>query len=140
MKTALCDATELNSPKYDRHFIIHCDASSLAIGASLSQLDDNGLLKPIAFVSAKLSGSQLNWCTVEQEAFSLLFALKRFEIYIFGSRIVAYMDNNPCQFLVKCVPTSARLTRWMLSLAKFDLSIIHLNGVENKLADMLSRC
>ena len=130
----------LNTPRYDREFIIHCDSSSLAVGASLSQYDDDGLLRPLAFVSAKLTGHQLFWPTVHQEAFSLLFALKRFEFYVFSSKIVAFMDNNPCQFLVKCVPTCARLIRWMMSLSKCDLSIRHLSGVDNKLADMLSRC
>jgi len=139
LKQALCNYTCLFGPRYDRPFIIRCDASDTSVGSSLSQLDDDGVERPLAFVSAKLTDAQLNWAIVHREAYALIHALKKFEVYVYGSKIDVFMDHNPLTYVVNNLPNCARLCRWALALAKFDLVIHHIKGVENSVADWLSR-
>jgi len=51
LKDKLCEST---TPRLDHTFIIRTNASDYAVGASLSQTDEVGVDRPIAFASAKL--------------------------------------------------------------------------------------
>jgi len=140
LKLALCNYTTLHTPRYDRSFILRTDASDRSIGSVLSQLDDEGVERPIAFVSAKLTEAQCKMAVIHKEAYSLIYALKKLEVLVFASHIDVYIDHNPLTYLVSCLPQSAKLVRWALSLSRFDLTIRHVRGVENAVADCLSRC
>jgi hypothetical protein len=140
LKDRLCASVSLNSPRLDRPFIVRTDASDYAVGACLAQLADDGEEVPIAFASAKLSDVQTRWSTIEKEAYAVIFALQKFDVWIYGSRIELYSDHNPLKYLVSCAPRSAKLTRWALSLSRYDIHVHHIKGVENISADFLSRC
>jgi hypothetical protein len=86
LKQALIDSTGVYAPDYSKRFIIACDASERAVAASLSQIHETGLERPIAFASAKLNPTQSRWSAIERESYSCLFALKTFDVYIFGSK------------------------------------------------------
>ena len=140
LKEAICNFTCLHGPRYDRPFIIRTDSSAYAVGAYLGQLDDQGVEQPLAFASAKLSDAQIKYNTGQLEAYALIVALKKFEIFVFASKIICYLDHNPLCFIAKCLPQCARFSRWALALAKFDIEIAHVRGTENIIAGTLSRC
>ena len=140
LKTQLCKCTALYSPQLNKPFIVRTDASDSAIGASLSQLDEYGNERPIAFASCKLNDTQKRWSTIEREAYAVIYALKKFDVWIYGSHIDLYTDHNPLQYLISCVPQSSKLTRWALSLTRYDISVYHIHGKDNVTADCLSRC
>src|SRR6267154_1020659 len=139
LKLTLCNFTSLHAPTYDRDFILRTDASERAIGAVLSQLDDEDHEFPVAFVSAKLTESQCLWPTIQKEAFSLIFALKKLDVYVFASTVEVFMDHNPLLYVFGCVPQCPRLSRWALALSRYNLHINHVSGRLNVVADFLSR-
>jgi hypothetical protein len=49
LKTCLRNSPVLVHPKFDREFLLQTDASDIGLGANLSQLDDNGVERPIAY-------------------------------------------------------------------------------------------
>jgi hypothetical protein len=140
LKEKLCNSTTLYSPRNDKPFIIRCDSSEYAVGACVAQIDEIGQERPIAFASAKLSEVQRRWSTIEREAYAVIFALQRFDVIVYGSSIVLYTDHNPLQYLAACIPKSAKLTRWSLSLTRYDITVKHIHGKDNVTADCLSRC
>jgi hypothetical protein len=146
LKKALCNATTLYAPDGTRPFIIRTDASDYAVGAALTQLDETRLDPtlpreyPIAFASSKLTGSQLNWSTIEKEAYAIIYALQKFDYLVFGRTITLYTDHNPLQYLAISAPKSAKLTRWALSLSRYNIEVHHVAGKDNEVADCLSRC
>src|SRR3989442_11782797 len=111
LKEAICNFTCLHGPRYDRPFIIRTDSSAHSVGAYLGQIDDLGIERPLAFASAKLTDAQIKYPTGQLEAYALIFALKKFEIFFFGSKIICYLDHNSLCFLAKCLPQCARLSR-----------------------------
>jgi len=140
LKECLCNSVTLHTPIPDRPFIIRTDASDYAVGACLSQSTEEGVELPIAFASAKLTDVQTRWSTIEKEAFAVIFALQKFDVIVYGARIELFSDHNPLKYLVNCAPKSAKLTRWALSLSRYDIHVHHIKGVENVSADFLSRC
>ena len=139
LKNKLCSSEVLTSPVYDRPFQIQCDASDYAIGCCLSQIDDLGRERPIAFASAKLTDVQRRWSTLEKESYAVIYALRKFDHIVFSSPIVLYSDHNPLVYMASGTPKSAKATRWALSLSRYDLEIKHKSGSENTNADCLSR-
>jgi RNase H-like domain found in reverse transcriptase len=83
LKEKLCKVTSLYSPLPNKPFIIRCDASDHVVGACLSQVDDLEKERPIAFTSSKLSDVQRRWATIERESYAVIFALTRFDVFIF---------------------------------------------------------
>ena len=71
-------------PKFDREFLLQTDAWDIGLGAILSQLDDNGVERPISYVSKILSGRERKYCTTEKEAFAVIFGIRTFRTYLLG--------------------------------------------------------
>ncbi len=94
-----------------------------------------------SFFSKKFLKHQLNYSTIEKEALALLLAIQHFEVYIGSSvqPITVYTDHNPLVFLQRMSNANHRLMRWALICQGFNLNIQHKKGVENIIADTLSR-
>ncbi|GFX02706.1 retrovirus-related Pol polyprotein from transposon 17.6 [Trichonephila clavipes] len=138
LKKALVEAPSRYSPVPDKLYTIHSDASQIDIAAFLSQKCGDKCY-PIAYASQKLSKTQQSWSTIEREAFAIVWSLKKFEVWVFGTEIEFYTDHNPLPYLTKSAPQSARLQRWAFALQKFNVTIKHCPGVKMPHADALSR-
>ena len=53
---------------------LYTDASDYGIGGVLFQVVNNEW-KPIAFISKSLSASQINWSTIQKEAYAIFLLL-----------------------------------------------------------------
>lgn len=62
---------------------LSCDASSCSAGAVLSH-KMNGQFRPVAFASCTLTSSQKSYSQIKEEAFSIVFGMKRFRHYPYG--------------------------------------------------------
>ena len=101
---------------------MHTDASGCAVGATLGQVDDDGVEHLLAFASQKLTGPQCTWSITEREAFAIVWALGRFKDIIFRTNMITvYCDHNPLQYVRECAPKSAKLLRCALALQEFDI-------------------
>ncbi|RVW78439.1 Transposon Ty3-I Gag-Pol polyprotein [Vitis vinifera] len=115
-----------------------CDASDFAIRAVLGQREDG---KPyvIYYASKTLNEAQRNYTTTEKELLVVVFALDKFCAYLIGSFIIVFTDHSALKYLLTKQDAKARLIRWILLLQEFDLQIRDKKGVENVVADHLSR-
>ena len=68
-----------------------------------------------------------------------MFALNKFCAYLVGSFIIVFTDHLALKYLLTNQDAKARLIRWILLLQEFDLQIRDKKGVENVVADHLSR-
>ena len=138
LKSLLTSAPIIQPPDWSLPFEIMCDASDYAIGAVLGQRKEN---KPhvIYYASRTLNSAQMNYTTTEKELLAVVFALDKFRSYLIGSKITIFTDHAALKYLLAKKDAKARLLRWILLLQEFFLEIKDKKGVENVVADHLSR-
>ena len=75
----------------------------------------------------------------EKEFLSGVYAINKFRHYIAGYDVFVHTDHSTIKFLMNKPITSGRITRWLLLLQEFNITIVEKPGKENLVADFLSR-
>eukprot|EP00253_Pinus_taeda_P003580 PITA_03580 len=70
---------------------------------------------------------------------SVIHVVNKFRHYITGYPVVLYTDHSAIKYLANKPVTNARITRWLILLQEFDITIKDRPGKENPVADFLSR-
>ena len=131
----------LATPDNSKPYVVHTDASGYAVGATLSQRDEHGDLKPVAYMSKKMNSAQLNYAVHEWELLAVIEALKAWRCYLYGSStpIDIYTDHHSLTYLSTQPNLSPRQSRWVEQLQDYSFKVHHLAGDKNVVADALSR-
>jgi hypothetical protein len=138
LKKALVSAPIIQHPDWTLPFEIMCDASDFAVGAVLGQTKDKKQ-HAICYASKTLTGAQLNYGTTEKELLAVVFAIDKFRSYLVGAKVIIYTNHASLKYLPTKKDAKPRLLRWILLLQEFDLENKDKKGVENSVADHLSR-
>jgi RNase H-like domain found in reverse transcriptase/Integrase zinc binding domain/Reverse transcriptase (RNA-dependent DNA polymerase) len=118
-------------PDFNKPFEIHTDASHYQLGSVISQ---DG--KPIAFYSRKLNPAQTCYTTTERELLSIVETLKEYRNILLGHQIEVFTDHKN---LVYKTFNTERVMRWHLIIEEFGPKLTYIKGVNNVVADALSR-
>jgi len=138
LKQALCQAPVLQIPDFDKEFVLATDASDVAISAVLQQRID-GALAPISYHSRILTPLERKYSTYEKECLGVLFGCEKCRTYLEHKEFELQCDNLALCWLLKRVKDVGRLGRWILRLSPFKFKVKHTRGVDNVVADALSR-
>mgnify|MGYP002804382785 CR=1 FL=1 len=142
LKRAFSTAPVLAHPNPDEAFIVEADASEVALGAILSQRNGiTGHLHPVAYMSRKLSGAELNYTVAEKELLAIKGAFKEWRHYLWGAKhtVTVYTDHRNLQFMKTVRLLTPRQLRWMQFFAEYEFVVTYRPGKENGKADALSR-
>ena len=97
-------------------------------------------MKPVAFASRALSGSERNYPAHKLEFLALKWAIvDKFSDYLYGAKFVALTDNNPLTYVMTTAQLDATGQRWVAALSTYDFKIKYIAGKKNVDADALSR-
>ena len=138
LKRQLARRPILRLPDIDRPFVLRCDASEAAVGSVLLQ-EHNGELFPVAFASKKLLPRERVYSIMEKECLAALWAIRRYNIYLYGRPFVLQTDHQPLAYLNKAKFTNGRILRWALFLQPYRIDIQAIKGSKNVGADYMSR-
>ena len=116
---------------------MHTDASKYGIGAYLFQLDNEGNEKPIAFISKTLTDTQRRWHTPQKEAYAIFYAFKQLDYLIRGVKFTLRTDHKNLIYINDTM--TEMVIRWKIAVQDYDFDIEHIPGVNNIVADGLSR-
>ena len=120
---------------------LHADTSDYAMGAEISQLDENGKRRPVLFYSRKLLPAEMNYTTHDKEMLAIVHTMKKFQHYLRGTKhpVIVKSDHRNLRMFMTTKDLSARQARWAEELSSYNFVIEHIKGNENKVADALSR-
>ena len=120
LKTTLISDPVLAFPQENAgQFKIDCDASNVAIGAVLSQVQD-GEEKVIAFYSKCFSRQERRYCTTRKELMAVVMSIKHFHHYMYGRHFHVRSDHNSLRWLMNFAVVEGQLAPWLEFLASYD--------------------
>lgn len=138
LKRILTNDLILTLPDDDLPFKVQTDASVDGIGGVLLQITSNGD-RPLAYMSKKLTKTQMNWPTIEQECYAIVQAVDKWDKYLRGREFILETDHEPLLNFTNKEQLNKRCDRWRLKLAEYRFKVNHIQGKKNHMADYLSR-
>ena len=141
LKKRLTTSPVLIHPDPQKQYIVECDASNLAIGAILSQRDDNNRLHPVAYYSRSLSNAEINYSITDKELLSIKEAFSTWRHLLLGAKhkIKVYTDHRNLLYTLGGKIGNQRQHRWHLFFQEYDFELIYRQGKKNGKPDSLSR-
>ncbi|GJV12360.1 reverse transcriptase domain-containing protein [Tanacetum coccineum] len=134
LKDNLCNAPILSLPDRVEDFVVYCDASNQGLGCVLMQRD-----KVIAYASRQLKIHEKNYTTHDLELGAVVFALKIWRHYLYGTKSVIYTDHKSLQHIFDQKELNMRQRRWLELFSDYECEIKYHPGKANVVADALSR-
>ncbi|GJX30390.1 putative reverse transcriptase domain-containing protein [Tanacetum coccineum] len=110
------------------------DASHKGLGAVLMQKE-----KVIAYASRQLKIHEKNYTTHDLELGAVVFALKMWRHYLYGTKCVVYTDHKSLQHILDQKELNMRQRRWLELLSDYDCELRYHPRKVNVMADALSR-
>ncbi|GJX01825.1 putative reverse transcriptase domain-containing protein [Tanacetum coccineum] len=133
-KQKLCSAPIMALPEGSEDFIAYCDASKKGLGAVLMQRE-----KVISYASRQLKIHEKNYTTHDLELGAVVFALKIWRHYLYGTKCTVFTDHKSLQHILDQKELNMRQRRWLELLSDYDCEICYHLGKANVVADALSR-
>ncbi|GJX08209.1 putative reverse transcriptase domain-containing protein [Tanacetum coccineum] len=134
LKHKLYSAPILALPEGSENFVVYYDASHKGLGAVQMQRE-----KVIAYTSRQLMIYEKNYTTHELELRAVVFALKMWRHYLYGTKCVVFTDHKSLQHILDQNELNMRQHRWLELLSDYDYKIHYHPGKANVVADALSQ-
>ncbi|GKA50258.1 putative reverse transcriptase domain-containing protein [Tanacetum coccineum] len=133
LKQKLCSAPILALPEGSENFVVYCDASHKGLGVVLMQKE-----RVIAYASRQLKIHEKNYTTHDLELGAVVFALKMWRHYLYGTKCFVFIDHKSLQHILDQKELNMRQRRWLELLSDYDCEIRYHPGKANVVADALS--
>ena len=139
-KDALAKASLLTYPTPNAPTCLMTDASDTAVGAVLQQ-NIHGTWKPISFFSRKMTPAETRYSTFDRELLAVYLSIKHFQHFLEGRTFHVLTDHKPLTYALNSRSDrhSPRQARQLDYIAQFTSTIRHIHGMDNVVADALSR-
>lgn len=138
LKLMMTTAPVMRIPNRTGLFILDTDASNTAIGAELSQVQDEEEYV-IAYGSYVLQPTQRSYCTTRKELLAIVRFTRQFRHYLLGDKFLIRTDHSSLAWLMRFKNAEGQLARWLEELSQYDMNILHRPGKLHVNADYLSR-
>jgi len=125
-------------PDDSKPLYIDADASQFGCGAMLYQYNESNSIKlPLRFMAHVFTTAAIKWSTIEKECYALVRAFHTFENLLLGRTFIVRTDHRNLLWMQHSI--NAKVQRWFQYLCVFDFTLEHIPGVDNVVADALSR-
>ncbi|GJR24635.1 reverse transcriptase domain-containing protein [Tanacetum coccineum] len=125
--------TQKTLPDGLEDFVVYYDASGLGLGCVLMQ---GGKL--IVYASRQLKIHEKNYTTHDLELSAIVFALKIWRHYLYGTKNVIYTDHKSLQHIFRQNELNMQQHRWIEIFSDYDSEICYHPGKANVVADALN--
>lgn len=115
----------------DRKLRMETDASGTAYAGILSQKWEDGW-HPIAYLSRKFSGPELNYPIYDKELMAIVMSFRQWRHYLEGApEIEVWSDHQNLRRFMSQSVLNGRQARWLIQLAPYDFTIHYRKGSLN---------
>ncbi|KAG9665731.1 hypothetical protein KCU87_g10162, partial [Aureobasidium melanogenum] len=141
LKKAFTSDTILRHFDPDRETIVETDASDFVSGGILSQYDNEGVLRPVAFFSKKHSPAECNYEIYDKELMAIVRAFETWRPELEGAAFPTQVvtDHKNLEYFTTTKQLSQRQARWNEFLSRFDFKITYRPGKQGVKPDALTR-
>jgi len=127
----------------DANFILHMDASDMAIGGVLAQkqmFEGRLVERALEYFSRKLHAVEVRYPAYDQELLAISANLENWACYIHGrKRTTIYTDHGSLQHILGQNKLTSRQWRHLDRLQQHDYDVKYFSGAASVVADALSR-
>ncbi|GJS51794.1 retrovirus-related pol polyprotein from transposon TNT 1-94, partial [Tanacetum coccineum] len=134
LKNNLCNAPILSLPDGIEDFVVYCNASNQGLGCVLMQ---RGMV--ITYASRQLKIHEKNYTTHDLELGAIVFALKTWRHYLYGTKSVIYTDHKSLQHIFDQKELNMCQRRWIELFSDYECGIHYHPGKANVVADALTQ-
>ena len=136
VKNLITSAPVLSYYKPNEPLEVQCDSSQAGLGAALMHGGH-----PTAYASRVLTETESRYIQIEKEMLAIVFAMEKFNNYMFGGKTVVFSDHKPLESILKKPLHHApkRLQGMIIRLQKYDLEVKYEKGNKMFLEGILSR-
>ncbi|GKA34397.1 putative reverse transcriptase domain-containing protein [Tanacetum coccineum] len=113
-------------PVGTKDFVVYCDASLKGYEAVLMQRE-----KVIAYAFRHLKVHEENYTTHDLELGAVVFALRLWRHYLYGTKCVVFTDHKSLQYILNQKELNLRQRRWIELLSDYDCEIRYHPGKAN---------
>ena len=122
---------------------VETDASDYVVAAVLSQKDDQGVLRPVAFMSKKMSPQECNYEIYDKELLAIIRAFEEWHPELAGTPvddpIKILTDHKNLEYFMTTKQLNRRQARWAEFLSEFNFRITYRPGKQGTKPDSLTR-
>nr|GEX35108.1 putative reverse transcriptase domain-containing protein [Tanacetum cinerariifolium] len=126
IKQKLCSAPILALLEGSKDFVVYCDASHKGLGTVLMERE-----RVIAYASRQLKIHEKNYTTHDLELGSMVFTLKIWRHYLYGTKCTVFTDHKSLQRILDQKELNMRQRRWLELLSDYDCDIRYHLGKAN---------
>jgi RNase H-like domain found in reverse transcriptase len=122
--------------------VIETDASDYALAAILSQVESNGEIHLVTYLSRTFSDTELNYDTHDKELIAICEAFKAWRHYLEGTEVPidVVTDHKNLEYFCTTRIVSRRQARWSTFLSGFNMVIrFHPSCLGTKLNTLTRR-
>ncbi|KAI3698239.1 hypothetical protein L6452_31352 [Arctium lappa] len=134
LQRKLCEAPILSLLEGSEDFVVYSDASKRGLGCVLIQRG-----KVIAYASRQLKVHEKNYPTHDLELAAVVFALKLWRHYLYGTKCTLYTDHKSLKYVFYQKELNMRQRSWLELLKDYDCELLYHPGKANVVTDALSR-
>ena len=141
IKQAFKDGTMLAHFNPKRQTILETDASDFVTAAILSQYDESGILRPVAFMSKKKLPAECNYEIFDKELLAIVHAFETWtaELGSIEASTLILTDHKNLEHFTTTKKLNRRQVRWNELLSNFDFKIVFRPGKQGGKPDALTR-
>lgn len=141
LKCAFIDAPVLMLFDWAKEVILETDASDYVSARVLSQYDDNGILRPVAFFSKKHTPAECNYEIYDKELLAIIHCFEEWRPEFEGCELPVRILTDHCnlEYFTTTKQLNRRQARWSEMLSRFNFKIVYRPGKQGQKPDALTR-
>jgi hypothetical protein len=75
-----------------------------------------------------MNNVEINYATAKKETLAMIYAIKKFQHYLFGNSFIFFVGHQALLYLVTKLVVIGHIVKWLLLLQEFDFKAIYKLG------------